>query len=878
LTYLSVSAPAESFLAGGGNVGELMRRRDWTSSPLGSSETWPPSLRSVTALMLASKFPMFLAWGPELSLLYNDPYALVLGEKHPDALGCRFDRVWSEIWTEILPFVETALAGKATWVENLPLVMNRRGHDEMTYFTFSYSPVLDDEARVAGMFCVCTETTGQVLGELRKEGEQDRQRLMLRQMPGFACMLTSPNHRFEYVNDSYLDLVGSRDFDGRPAAEVLPELKGQGFFELLDEVYRSGIAFAGKAMPIRLDRADGERFVDLLLEPTRNEAGAVTGIFVGGYDVTDRIRAEQALRQSEEQFRFLDALGKATAPLTEANDILATTTRMVAEHLRLSNCAYADMDEDENGFTIRGDWAAPGSPSIVGHYHLSDFGRLAVQNLSAGLPLVVNDNLAELAPEEAATFQAIGIAATICMPLVKDGRLTALMAIHDKVPHAWTPGELALIREVTERSWAHIERAGAAAELKKSAEALIALNATLEQRVQERTGELMAVEEALRQSQKMEAVGQLTGGIAHDFNNLLAGISGSLEMMQTRIAQGRIGDIDRYMDGAQGAAKRAAALTHRLLAFSRRQTLDPRPTDLDHLVRGMEDLVRRTVGPQIALEAISEDGLWPTLVDPNQLENALLNLCINARDAMPDGGRIRIATGNRWLDEQAARELDVPVGHYVSMCVSDNGTGMSRDVAERAFDPFFTTKPLGLGTGLGLSMIYGFARQSGGQVRIESEVGSGTTVCVHLPRHHGAAVSDTGSQGAAQDLGGAGETILVIDDEPLVRMLIVDVLEDLGYTAIEAGDGPEGLKVIRSDVRIDLLITDVGLPNGMNGRQVADAAREIRPGLKVMFVTGYAETTVLNNGHLDPAMQAVTKPFDLNVLASRIKSMVGAGS
>ena len=386
---------------------------------------------------------------------------------------------------------------------------------------------------------------------------------------------------------------------------------------------------------------------------------------------------------------------------------------------------------------------------------------------------------------------------------------------------------------------------------------------------------LARTEEALRQSQKMEAVGQLTGGLAHDFNNLLAGISGSLELMQTRLSQGRLTDLDRYMTAAQGASKRAAALTHRLLAFSRRQTLDPKPTDVNALVNGMEDLIRRTVGPAVHIEVVGAAGLWPALVDPHQLENALLNLCINGRDAMPEGGRITIETANKWLDERAARDRDLPPGQYLSLCVTDTGTGMTPDVIARAFDPFFTTKPIGQGTGLGLSMIYGFARQSGGQVRIYSEVGQGTTMCLYLPRHYGAAEPDV----RLPDLSAApraeqGETVLVVDDEPTVRMLVTEVLEDLGYTAIEAADGASGLKVLQSDVRIDLLVTDVGLPGGMNGRQMADAARVRRPDLKVLFITGYAENAAVGNGHLEPGMQVLTKPFVMEVLASRIKDLI----
>ncbi|WP_156379669.1 PAS domain S-box protein [Rhizobium sp. Leaf383] len=395
--------------------------------------------------------------------------------------------------------------------------------------------------------------------------------------------------------------------------------------------------------------------------------------------------------------------------------------------------------------------------------------------------------------------------------------------------------------------------------------------------VRAREAELEQAQDALRQSQKMEAVGQLTGGIAHDFNNILAGISGSLDLMQSRIGQGRFDELERYLTGAQAAAKRAAALTHRLLAFSRRQTLEPKPTDIDRLVANMEDLVRRTVGPQTAVYIRGFAGLWCTLVDPNQLENALLNLCINARDAMPEGGTISIETANRTIDRAAGSLREIPAGDYVSLAVSDNGVGMTPEVVKRAFEPFYTTKPIGLGTGLGLSMIHGFVNQSGGHIRIHSTVGQGTSVTIFLPRHANveAVPDDVEAQIAGLEAGG-GETVLVIDDEPLVRMFVVEVLEDLGYRTIEAGDGPEGLKVLRSDARVDLLITDVGLPNGMNGRQVADAARESRPGLKVMFVTGYAETAVLNNGHLDPGMQIVTKPFEMNVFAKRVREFIAS--
>jgi len=400
------------------------------------------------------------------------------------------------------------------------------------------------------------------------------------------------------------------------------------------------------------------------------------------------------------------------------------------------------------------------------------------------------------------------------------------------------------------------------------------LNERLEEQVEVEIAKRAQAEEALRQAQKMEAVGQLTGGIAHDFNNLLAGISGSLEIIERRISNGRADGVERFLNSAQTSAQRAAALTQRLLAFSRRQTLDPKPTDVNRLVFGMEDLIARTVGPGIKVEVVGAAGLWPTRIDTVQLESELLNLAINARDAMPEGGKLTIETANKWLDDRAGRERDLPPGQYISVCVTDTGTGIPKDIADRIFDPFFTTKPIGQGTGLGLSMIHGFVRQSGGQIRVYSEPGHGTTMCLYLPRFTGEITDDAEAVEVQISEMGAGETVLVVDDEPTVRMLIVEVLQEAGYVALEAEDGPSGLKILQSEARVDLLITDVGLPGGLNGRQVADAARLTRPDLKVLFVTGFAENAAVGNGHLEPGMEVITKPFAMAELANKITDMI----
>ncbi|HIV70080.1 MAG TPA: response regulator [Candidatus Aquabacterium excrementipullorum] len=494
--------------------------------------------------------------------------------------------------------------------------------------------------------------------------------------------------------------------------------------------------------------------------------------------------------------------------------------------------------------------------------------------LHAGIPNVVGQKVREMVPAEADGWVALygevlrtGVSIRFERELVATGRHLELAAF--RVGPAERRQVAVLFQDITGR--------------KRADRAIQELNETLEARVKDAVAErlqeqerLREAEEALRHSQKMEAVGQLTGGIAHDFNNLLTGISGSLELLQTRLQQGRLNDCFRYLTAAQGASRRAASLTHRLLAFSRRQTLDPKPTDVNRLVMNMEELISRTVGPHIAVEVVTAPRLWSTLIDASQLENALLNLCINARDAMPTGGRITIETSNKWLDETAAKQRDIPPGQYLSLCVTDTGTGIAPEIIDRVFDPFFTTKPIGEGTGLGLSMVYGFVRQSGGQIRVYSEVGQGTTMCIYLPRHY-----REGQEPEDEPLGTSsrsvftGETVLIVDDEPTIRMLVFESLTEDGFHVIEAADGHEGLKILQSDVRIDVLVTDVGLPGGMNGRQLADAARLLKPDLQILFITGYAENAVIGNGELPPGMRVLTKPFPLEVLTQRIQEMLG---
>ena len=397
---------------------------------------------------------------------------------------------------------------------------------------------------------------------------------------------------------------------------------------------------------------------------------------------------------------------------------------------------------------------------------------------------------------------------------------------------------------------------------------------TLEQQVEERTAQLRHNEEALRQSQKMEAVGQLTGGIAHDFNNMLTGIIGSLELLRRRLARGRLDDLDSLIDLGVTSANRAAGLTHRLLAFSRRQSLDSKAVQMNTLVLSMGELLQRSLNESIQLDMRLNDKLWVAEADPNQLESALLNLVINARDAMPEGGKLIVETSNQVLHREFTEAYsNLEPGDYVMLSVTDNGSGMPQSVINRAFDPFFTTKPIGQGTGLGLSMIYGFSKQSRGHVSIDSEIDQGTTVKLFLPRFRGEELEqpDNDIQQAPDAIN--GETVLIVEDDPAVRVLVSAVLSELGYAFVEAGDADGAVPILNSAQRIDLLISDVGLP-GMNGRQLAEIGRQYRPGLKVLFITGYAEHAAVRGGFLDPGMQMITKPFTFDLLTAKVREMI----
>ena len=751
-----------------------------------------------------------------------------------------YGRPWLDLWhgqakEEAQAAIQTAKAGGIGhfWGMAETMAGNPR------HWNVQVTPMMGLHGTPERLLVVSRDTTEQVIAETAVRENDAYIRLLLESTAeGFYAI--DREGRTTMSNPAFREMLGIAN-----EAEIM----GKRLHDLVHHSHPDGSHYPARACPIyRCARygdaahVNGENFFKLDGTPVPVEYWAhpiiANGILQGAIctfrDVTDRARAEGALRESEARFRHMADSAPALIWMTD-------------EHGQWS---FANMHFD----------------------HL--FGRPSTDFVNgAWRDVVVAEDLSGFETRFAQAFDARAAFRT-------EVRVTDIMSALrwlrcEGVPRYDDAGRFLGYTCCT----VDVSEARTAAE-------------EMERHVQVRTTELSAAldqlhaeildreraEAQLRQSQKMEAVGQLTGGIAHDFNNLLTGVTGSLELLRTRVAQGRLDTLDRYLAAAQGACNRAASLTHRLLAYSRQQTLAPLPTDANALASGMEDMIRRTVGPAIRLETSYTPDLWTTLCDPHQLENALLNLCINARDAMPDGGRLVVETLNARLDEAIAAERDMIPGDYVEIRVSDSGVGMPPDIVARAFEPFFTTKPIGRGTGLGLSMIYGFARQSGGQVRIHSSVGLGTTMRIYLPKAQGGAeIRPLSEPHEAAGRAGAGETVLVVDDEPTIRMLVADVLGDLGYSIIEAADGPQGMDVLRSGARIDLLVTDVGLPGGMNGRQVADAGRRLRPGLKVLFITGYAEGAVLGDGHMETGMHVLTKPFVMEELGHRIRNIIEAG-
>jgi signal transduction histidine kinase len=851
-------------------MGQLIRAFDWGRTPLGSPERWPQSLRTALRILLTTHHPACVFWGPELLCFYNDAYRGSLGpERHPAMLGAPLREVWSETWSVMGPQIERVMSGAgATWAEDHLVMIPRFGQREEIYWTYSFCPIDDAGAAscVGGVMVLCMETTKKVRAErqlafqlalsdkLRSLSDTSEIMLTAAEMVGrqlgagrvgygeiegsgksalVVCDWTAPGMA-SLAGQHQLSDFGMTLADELQAGRIVRLEDGSNDPLTGDtngsEVYRAIGARSGITVPlIKGGRLVGALYVHQA-EPRRwtdDEVSLARETAERTWEAVERASAQNALRQLNATLE--QRVEDAVAQRKLWGELLDSVTALVAAvgndyRFLAMNKAYADRFERRLGVRPQ-----------VGE-SLLELMKIQREQLA----LSGSRWSRALAGEE---FTLIEPTAPSEGDYDRQYEIT-YTSLRD--PSGRVIGAFQYAQDVTERL-----------------------------RDQQR---LTEAEESLRQSQKMEAVGQLTGGIAHDFNNLLTGIIGSLDMMQRKLARGQQIDVNAYVSAAMTAANRAAALTHRLLAFSRRQALDPRPVHANRLILGMEELLRRTLGEAIGLEFVEKPDLWLTRCDQNQLESALLNLTINARDAMPQGGKLIIQTSNEHLENAHEAKLrDVMPGDYIAISVCDTGVGMSPEVMSRAFDPFFTTKPIGQGTGLGLSMIYGFTRQSGGYARIQSELAKGTTVKLYLPRYHGEhELSQEPDPTPVALLPAAREeVVLVVEDEQVVRDLVVDLLAELGYRSLQAVDGPSGLAIALSDVRVDLLISDVGLP-GFNGRELADAACAHRPGLKVLFITGYAHNAAISNDLLAPGMQMITKPFALETLAERIRDMIGS--
>nr|WP_297514864.1 PAS domain-containing protein [uncultured Caulobacter sp.] len=788
------------------------------TTAFGPPEAWPAALRVVVGMMLASPIPAFVSWGAERLTLHNDAARSMLGAANAQTQGLPFDAIFPV--PEGAALLTRALAGESVVRE---AVAYARRDGEAAWCNLMVSPVRDDDGAVAGAYWVCNDITARIRREQAHLEDERRYRALFESMDEGFCVIEFLDGPFgplsDYVhvmaNAAYERHAGIPNVVGQKVREMVPAAEAGSWVERYGAVLRTG-------QPIRFEQELIATGRHLELAAFRIEPPELRQVAVLFQDVTSRKRAEAELHRLNEtlEARVDRALAerRLLAEIVEGTNIFVQVVDLDLCWLAINSAAAGEFEAIYGVRPQVGDRMLDLLEGMPGHQAAV---RAVWERALAGEAFVEIGEFGD--PGRARRFYEMRF-----HPLLDaDGqRIGAYQFVYD----------------VTERL-------------------------AEQQRLRE-------TEEALRQAQKMEAVGQLTGGLAHDFNNLLAGISGAFEMIGARLSQGRSADVERYLSAGQGAARRAAALTHRLLAFSRRQTLAPRSVVINRLMTDFVELVRRTVGPGIEVEMIAATGLWACLVDANQLENALLNLCINARDAMPGGGKITIETGNRWLDARTARDHGLDPGQYVSICVSDTGAGIDKAILERVFDPFFTTKPIGQGTGLGLSMVYGFARQSNGHVRIYSEVGQGTMVCLYLPRHLGEEELEAVQPDPGLTPAKSGKTVLVVDDEPTVRMLIVDALTELDYACLEAPDGAAGLRILQSDAKVDLLITDVGLPGGLNGRQVADAARALKPDLRVLFITGYAENAVLNHGHIEHGMEVLTKPFGIGELTTRIDRML----
>lgn len=976
-----------SFLKGGGEMGRLIRGHHWDATALGVPDSWSQSLRTVVRLMLNTHHPMYIFWGQDSLCIYNDAYRQSLGpELHPGSLGQPARRVWDEIWDVIGPqIVQVMSGGGATWHVNQLVPITRNGRQDDVYWTYGFSPVDDEDSQsgIGGVLVLCTETTGQVLAERRAALEGVMLSRLFEQAPTFMAMLRGREHRFELANPGYLQLIGHRPVIGRTVAEALPDAVEQGYLQLLNNVFDTGVAFSAIGASFAVQPVSGgpidERFVDFVYQPIKDDHGNVTAIFVEGADVTVRVKADVALRESEARLRLVvegakdyailttdldgristwskgaesifgwtaneitglksellftagdracgtDAQERATAlrqgsaaderwhvrkdgeyvylngsvhplpldatsqpqgflkiarnetsrrraetlreslgrladrfrGLSDATDITVAATEVVGETLQVSRVGYGAFSVEAQVLSIEQFWSAPGFESPVQW--------LPLQHQAAHVARLQRGEMVQVHGRMPMKASAAQIPTLVYAPVIERDALVAVLCVAQRAPRSWSAEELQFIQEVAERTRSAAERSSGEAALRSSEVRLREANESLEAKVEARTGELMKVEEALRQAQKMEAVGQLTGGVAHDFNNLLTVIKSSTDLLKRpNLTQEK---RERFINAISDTVDRAAKLTGQLLAFARRQALMPEVFDVNLGVKAIVDMVRALTGSRIEIITHFPSQACFVNADRSQFDTTLVNMAVNARDAMDGEGRLIISVScvPYIPGMQTPNE-----GDFIAVSLEDTGTGISTEHIEQIFEPFFTTKDVGQGTGLGLSQVFGFAKQSGGEIHVSSALGKGSLFTLYLP--HVACPLPLAAVAEPDVLvNGHGTGVLVVEDNKEVGSFAMQTLGELGYVAVWVANAKDALtELALNGMQFDVVFSDVIMP-GMNGIDLAQEIRRRYPDLPVVLTSGYSHVLAQKGSY---GFELLHKPYSVEQLSRVLRKAV----
>jgi PAS domain S-box-containing protein len=832
-------SPVASWPIGGGECGNLIRTSNWTSNALGAVEGWSLELRATVANIVNSPVAKVLMWGADHVMLYNDAYREIAGERHPSALGTPVARAFPEVWDWNRPILEAGLNGETVFHRDQPIVFQRPDGPQTMMLDLFYTPVYEANGTVGGVMCTIVDNSARISAET-KLAEREAE---LRRVTDAVPMLISyvdRKHIYRFANAAYRDWfdIDPQTMVGRHVESMIG---AQAYADRKASIDRglSGETFSAET---NMPRADGSvRRLEVRYVPHVEPDGSIPGVHILGIDIQERAAREAAIEFSNARFRTaMDAV----------HGILWTNSadgRMVGEQPGWSALTGQTPDE----------YQGYGWSNAV-HPDDSAGSVEAWQQAVATKTMFVYEHRVR---RHDGTWRQFAVRA---LPILgRNGEILEWVGVHTDITHQ-RAAEAALRdqAETLARQVRHRERAE---------EQLRQLNETLEARVIAEIAERRQAEIKLAQSQKMEAVGKLTGGVAHDFNNLLQVVSGNLSLLAKDIAGNE--RAEKRVANAMAGVSRGAKLASQLLAFGRRQALEPKVVNISRFVQGMDDMLRRAIGEAVEVETVVTGGLWNTFIDPAQIENAVLNLAINARDAMDGRGKLTIELSNAHLDELYARTHDeVTPGQYVLLAVTDTGTGMSPEIIDKVFEPFFSTKAEGKGSGLGLSMVYGFVKQSGGHVKIYSEIGHGTTIKLYLPRALQAEDMEINVDNGP--IAGGTETVLVVEDDEEVRETVVALLADLGYRVLKAVDAASALNVIDSGIPIDILFTDVVMPGTLKSPELARKAKERLPDIAVLFTSGYTENSIVHGGKLDAGVELLSKPYTRDALARKFRHVI----